>query len=100
MNQDRDAAIGDLEQKARDAWGDPRTRWSPLAGDPPEKERAMAKIGKRTKRVKSLPARSLTSKQAKGVKGGGDLLPAVRTGGQVSLADGVHNSSSFKLQKG
>lgn len=35
----------------------------------------MAKQAKKSKSVKSLPAKSLSSKQAKGVKGG--LLPAV-----------------------
>jgi hypothetical protein len=37
-------------------------------------------------KVKSLPARNVTSKQARGVKGG--LLPAVKVAGQNKLADG------------
>lgn len=55
---------------------------------------------KKSKKVKSLSAKGLTSKQAKNVKGGADLLPAVLTRGQVAMGDGsVRNLRSVKLQK-
>jgi hypothetical protein len=60
----------------------------------------MAKGGKKPRSVKNLHTRSLTPKQARRVKGGADLLPAVRRAGQVSMADGsVRNAAGFKLQK-
>ncbi len=60
----------------------------------------MAKVGKKSNRVKNLPSRGLTSKQAKRVQGGADLLPAVRRAGQVSMADGsVRNAAGFKMNK-
>jgi len=42
----------------------------------------MAKTAKKSKKVKSLPAKNLSAKQAKGVKGG--LLPAVNVGDQLT----------------
>jgi hypothetical protein len=44
----------------------------------------MAKTARKSKKVKSLGAKALTSKQAKIVTGGADLLPAVRQGEQAS----------------
>jgi hypothetical protein len=52
-------------------------------------------------KVKSLPARSLTSKQAKKVKGGTTMaIPAVQRTGQISMADGsVRPINNINFQK-
>jgi hypothetical protein len=47
----------------------------------------MASTAKKTKKVKSLRTKALTSGQAKGVRGGADLLPAVnRSGAESAVA--------------
>jgi len=57
--------------------------------------------GTKKSKIKSLPAKSLSSKQAKNVKGGSTVaIPAVQRVGQVSMADGsVRPINNINFQK-
>lgn len=58
----------------------------------------MASSVKKSKQVKGLRTKALTSKQAKTVKGGADLLPAVQLKQQESVAVKLRDVSTG-LQK-
>jgi len=61
----------------------------------------MASTGKKSKKVKSLPARSLTPKQATNVKGGIiAVLPAVQKPADIASCDGsVRPNANINFQK-
>lgn len=61
----------------------------------------MAKAVKKSKKVKSLAAKGLTSKQAKGVKGGADFFPLSRHSSRTNsptAASGPATSTSKRSE--